>query len=262
MGSVKAAIILLATMMIGFFAFILSLLTLVVSPIAPKLRFLSNQFFLIPFGMFVRALVGIKVVILHKQRVSENRPAVLIGNHQTALDFAVISHACPGGMIIVAKRELKFIPIFGWFFWIAGNLLIDRSNPRSAKKQLDGARTILKEKNLNLAIFPEGTRSRNQEILPFKKGAFHIAVSLGFPILPVVCSNLKGKAIWEKKELAGGYAVISVMEPISTAGVTSEQLEDLMKSIREKMIVEFDRVNALAKDYDQRKSSQKESCCN
>jgi 1-acyl-sn-glycerol-3-phosphate acyltransferase len=168
----------------------------------------------------------------------------------------------PGRDDHCCETRIKIHSHFWLVFWIAGNLLIDRSNPRSAKKQLDGARTILKEKNLNLAIFPEGTRSRNQEILPFKKGAFHIAVSLGFPILPVVCSNLKGKAIWEKKELAGGYAVISVMEPISTAGVTSEQLEDLMKSIREKMIVEFDRVNALAKDYDQRKSSQKESCCN
>jgi 1-acyl-sn-glycerol-3-phosphate acyltransferase len=263
MGRVKAYTILIAMFVLGFIAFVMSVFALILSPIAPKLRYQANQFFLRPFGKFVRWLVGIKLIILNKDRVSVARPCVLVGNHQSALDFAIISQACPGGMIIVAKRELKFIPIFGWYFQIAGNLLIDRSNPRTAKSQLEAARALIKRENLNLAIFPEGTRSRNQEMLPFKKGAFHVAVSMGFPIVPVVCSSLSGKAVWEKKDLKGGHVVVSVMEAIPTLGISGDRIDALRDEVRNLMVVEFARISELASAYDERGTGKKsESCCN
>ena len=191
----------------------------------------------------------IKLVILNKERTSLHRPAILIGNHQTGLDFAIISQACPGGMLIVAKRELLKIPVFGWFFAIAGNVLIDRSNPRAAKKQMDDARELLNRMNLTLAVFPEGTRSKTQEILPFKKGAFHMAVSMGLPIVPIVCSSLKGKAIWETAKLSGGHVVVSVLPPIETKGVTIEQIDSFRDNVRQLMIEEFKRITELAKSY-------------
>jgi 1-acyl-sn-glycerol-3-phosphate acyltransferase len=216
---------------------------------------------MLPFGYFARWLVGIKLVILNGQRVEDNRPVVLVGNHQTGLDFAIISRACPGGSLIVAKRELIRIPIFGWFFWIAGNLLIDRSDPKSAKKQLDGASHLLKKYSLNLAIFPEGTRSRTNAILPFKKGAFYLAVSTGLPIIPIVCSSLKGKGIWEKGELSGGHVVVSALEAISTLGVQSHEVDALIERIRNLMIAEFERVTELARAYDERFQKKVDSCC-
>jgi 1-acyl-sn-glycerol-3-phosphate acyltransferase len=263
MGHIKAYTILLAMFVIGLIAFVMAVIALILSPIAPKLRFQANQFFLWPFGKFTRWLVGIKLIILNKNRVSATRPCILVGNHQSALDFAIISQACPGGMVIVAKRELKHIPIFGWYFQIAGNLLIDRANPRAAKTQLEAARARIKRENLNLAIFPEGTRSRNQEILPFKKGAFHLAVSMGFPILPVVCSSLKGKAVWEKKDLKGGHVVVSVMDPIPTLGISGDRIDALRDEIRSLMVAEYARINVLATAYDERGTGKKtDSCCN
>ena len=263
MGHLKAYLLMLAMIVIGFVAFLMAVGALILSPIVPKLRYQSNQFFLVPFGIFARWLVGIKLVVLNGKRVTIARPCVLVGNHQSALDFAIISHACPGAAVIVAKRELKHVPIFGWFFQIAGNLLIDRSNPRSAKQQMDVAREMIKKENLNLAIFPEGTRSRTQEILPFKKGGFHLAVSMGFPILPIVCSSLKGKAVWEKMDLKGGHIVVSVLEAVPTVGLTIDQIDALRDEIRKRMVTEFERINELANSYDERGANHSsESCCN
>ena len=251
MGQIKSLLLGLAMIFLGLIAFILSLFTLALSPIWPKLRYHSNQFFIFPFSRFACALIGVKLVVLNKENGEKYRPSILVGNHQTGLDFAIISRACPSGMLIVAKRELKYIPIFGWFFSIAGNLLIDRSNPRGAKKQMEDARTLLKEQSLTLAVFPEGTRSRTQEILPFKKGAFHLAVSMGFPIVPIVCSNLKGKAIWEKSDLKGGYVVVSVLEPIDTQNIKLAELDAFRTQVRDKMVAEYQRITLLAASYDQ-----------
>jgi 1-acyl-sn-glycerol-3-phosphate acyltransferase len=257
MGQVLA----LAMVIIGLIAFILACGALLVSPVFPKLRYSANLFFTVPFSWFTRKLVGIKLVILNRENGRIHRPCIMVGNHQTGLDFALISQGCPGGMIIVAKRELIRIPIFGWFFALAGNLLIDRSNPRAAKKQMDDARELLQKQKINLAVFPEGTRSRTQEMLPFKKGAFHVAVSMGFPIVPIVSSNLKGKAIWETGQLGGGYVVVSVLEPIETKGIELHQIDAFRNEVRNKMVAEYARITELAKSYDEGIKERDESCC-
>jgi 1-acyl-sn-glycerol-3-phosphate acyltransferase len=261
MGYLKSVALLLAMILIGFYAFTLGVFALALTPVFPRLRYRSNQFFIVPFGVFARWCVGVKLVVLNAKTCAV-RPAVLVGNHQTGLDLAIISKGAPGPILIVAKRELKNIPIFGWFFWMAGNILIDRSNPRSARRQLEDARKLLRDKNLNLAVFPEGTRSRDQQMLPFKKGAFHIAVTMGLPIVPIVCSSLKGKAIWEKADLGGGFVVLSILDPIPTEGMAMDQIDALMVRVRQQMMQEFTRITELATAYDERTLKPKdESCC-
>jgi 1-acyl-sn-glycerol-3-phosphate acyltransferase len=157
--------------------------------------------------------------------------------------------------VIVAKKSIQYIPLFGWFFKIAGNLLIDRSKTSDAKRMMNEVEQKLIRDDLNLTVFPEGTRNRSvpdaktgviADLLPFKKGAFFLAANLGLPIIPVVCSSLRGKAIWENFELAGGTVVISVLEPVETKGLSSEQIDQLRESIWKQMATEFLRINALA----------------
>ena len=241
-------------MFFGLIAFVLAVLALLVSPIFPNLRYYSNQFFIIPFSRFTRFLLGIKLIILNIERADRHRPVVWIGNHQSALDFALISQGCRGRLVILAKREIKKIPIFGWFFAIAGNVLIDRKNPRAAKAHIDEGRERLRKNNLGLAVFPEGTRSRTSEFLPFKKGAFHVAVSMGFPIVPIVCSSLQGKAIWETTSLGGGHVIVSVLEPIDTKDITLDQVDTFCEQVRNLMLVEYNRINELAISYDEKKA--------
>ena len=238
MGFLKALILFLGLLGIGFYAMIVALFRYG----DPKL----NQIFTKPFGKFAQAIVGIKLQILNEDRLQLARPAVVIGNHQTGLDLGLISWACPEGSVIVAKKQIKSIPIFGWFFGAAGNLYIDRSKPIEAKRQMTEMIETLKKKNLNLAIFPEGTRNRGAPgMLPFKKGAFHLAVNTGFPLIPVVCSSLKGKAIWEDFELSGGKVLISVLEPMQTAHLKPNEVFEFQSKVHALMLAEFHRLNAI-----------------
>ena len=213
-----------------------------------------NQVFSRPFGYLCRKIIGIELKILHPENGTIHRPAVILGNHQSSMDLGIMWAACPLRTVIVAKKELKHIPIFGWFFVAAGNLLIDRSKTQDAKKQIAAMVKLMKEKNLNLAIFPEGTRNRHKRkadgteglgILPFKKGAFHLAVNTGFPLVPVVCSSLEGKAVWENFDLKGGKILISVLEPIQTEGIKPTEVSELQERVYHLMVNEYNRLNEL-----------------
>ncbi|MBU6154328.1 MAG: 1-acyl-sn-glycerol-3-phosphate acyltransferase [Bdellovibrionales bacterium] len=252
MGFIKGVLLALGLLFFGLFGFSCALIALLLTPVFPTLRFFSNSFFLEPFGWFARTLVGVKLTVLNRGRIHAARPAIFIGNHQTGLDLAVIGQCCPVRSVIVGKKELKAIPLFGWFFWIAGNLLIDRANKSSAKAEIERVRKKLKERDLNLAIFPEGTRSKTGEILPFKRGAFYLAVSTGYPIIPVVCSNLQGKGIWERFQLKGGNVVVSVLPPIETGSLNLSDLSSFSDQVRKLMVDEYVRVSALAEELDLR----------
>ncbi|MBC7397647.1 MAG: 1-acyl-sn-glycerol-3-phosphate acyltransferase, partial [Bdellovibrionales bacterium] len=214
------------------------------------LRFHSNYFFLGPFGVFARAVMGVKLSFIHRERLDACRPAVFLGNHQSGSDLGIMGTACPERSVIVAKKEIQNIPIFGWFFKIAGNLMIDRKKTFEAKTQMEEIRETMKRRDLNLVIFPEGTRSKTQTFLPFKKGAFHLAIATGYPVVPVICSSLKGKAVWETFDLKGGHVIISVLNPIETKDLGVRDLDQFKDRVRNIMLAEFERINLLAASYD------------
>lgn len=244
MGYLKAVVLVIGLLFFSSAAFLAALIVLPFTLIDPRLRYRMNHFFVTPFGLFARVVVGIQIDVLHRERLFQFPSAVYIGNHQSGLDLAVISYACLPGTLIVGKKELMTIPVFGWFFAMAGNLLIDRKNPTRAKAQLASAREKMIEHKLNLAIFPEGTRSKDQTILPFKKGAFYMAAELKLPIVPVVCSSLKRIGVWEKAELDGGQVYLSVLPSVSMEGVTPDAMPALIDRVRYDMVAEFNRLNA------------------
>jgi lysophosphatidate acyltransferase len=252
MGLLKGVTLALGLVFFGGIAFLFSLSAFLLSPAFPSLRYLSNSVFLVPFSAFARWVVGIRLRVENAERTALARPAVLIGNHQTGLDLALISQACTSRTVIVGKRELLRIPVFGWYFAMAGNLLIDRADKSSAKARMDKLKERLKTESLNLAIFPEGTRSKTGEILPFKKGAFYMAFATGCPIIPVVCSNLQGKAIWESFDLKGGNVVVSVLPPLETRHLNLSELGTFTEQVRGLMTAEFSRVSRLADQMDLR----------
>lgn len=90
-----------------------------------------------------------------------------------------------------AKKELKWVPFLGLFMISGGTIFLDRRNPQVAIASLQAAGEHMKKRSLSLWMFPEGTRTLSEEpsLKPFKKGAFHLAVQSGLPIVPVVCEN-------------------------------------------------------------------------
>jgi lysophosphatidate acyltransferase len=119
------------------------------------------------------------------------RPAVFIGNHQTELDVLMLGCMFPKYCSVTAKKSLKNIPFLGWFMTLSGSVFIDRKNSKDAREAMSGAATEIRQRRQSVYMFPEGTRSYAQEPVlgPFKKGAFHLAVQAGVPIVPVVVAN-------------------------------------------------------------------------
>jgi len=123
--------------------------------------------------------------------LNTTRPAVFIGNHQTELDVLMLGCIFPKYCSVTAKSSLKSFPFLGWFMALSGTVFLDRKNSSSAREAMAGAADEIRRKRQSVYIFPEGTRSYYQDpgLLPFKKGAFHLAIQANVPIVPVVVAN-------------------------------------------------------------------------
>lgn len=123
--------------------------------------------------------------------LEKTKPAVIVGNHQTELDILMLGSLFPKSCSVTAKKSLAKIPFLGWFMVLSGSIFIDRADRSQAMKAFEGAAQVMKQKKQSVFMFPEGTRSYSAEpmFLPFKKGAFHMAVQAQVPIIPTVTEN-------------------------------------------------------------------------
>jgi lysophosphatidate acyltransferase len=123
--------------------------------------------------------------------LNRTRPAVFISNHQTELDVLLLGNIFPKYCSVTAKSSLRHTPLLGWFMTLSGTVFIDRQNSTSAREAMAGAAGEIRRHRQSVYMFPEGTRSYYKEpgLLPFKKGAFHLAVQAKVPIVPIVVSN-------------------------------------------------------------------------
>jgi 1-acyl-sn-glycerol-3-phosphate acyltransferase len=173
-------------------------------------------------------IVGVEVEVRNRSSMNQHLPCVFISNHQDNFDIFIGASAIPERTVSIGKRNIIYIPIFGLFYWLSGNILIDRKNKRSAFDTMDDVAKSIKGKNISVWIMPEGTRSRGRGLLPFKKGPFITAVKADVPIIPVAVSNYVGKLNFNKWN--AGKIIIEILPAISTAGKTIEDavmLKDL-----------------------------------
>lgn len=174
--------------------------------------------------------LGVKTEIEGEEIFEKNRPAIIISNHQDNIDSFIVGSFYPNRTVTVGKQVLKWIPFFGQFYWLSGNILIDRSNKRKALKSMNLAAKRVREKNTSVWIMPEGTRSRGKGLMPFKKGAYHLAVAGELPIIPVSISSFHKCLNFNKLE--AGTVLIKVHEPISTVGKTKADIDSLLEESR------------------------------
>ena len=146
------------------------------------------------FEHTMRWTVGVRFHVIAGQRHLNERPVVFVGNHQSALDVLMLGTTFPKYCSVTAKKSLRRAPVLGWFMALSGTVFIDRGNRETARKAFEGAATEIREQRQSVFIFPEGTRSRAETpmLLPFKKGAFHLAIQAKVPIVPVVTACYAG----------------------------------------------------------------------
>ena len=144
------------------------------------------------FKYIMGQATGVTFEVEDPNRVLDTvRPAVFIGNHQTELDVLMLGCMFPKYCSVTAKKSLRNVPFLGQFMSLSGTVFIDRKNSQGARDAMAGAAREMTSRRQSVYMFPEGTRSYSKEpqLLPFKKGAFHLAVQAGVPIVPVVVAN-------------------------------------------------------------------------
>jgi 1-acyl-sn-glycerol-3-phosphate acyltransferase len=163
------------------------------------------------------------------------RPYVVVSNHESFSDILLISHL-PWEMKWLSKAELFRIPVLGWMMWLVGDIAVKRGFGPSALEAMARCRKAL-ESRVSVMIFPEGTRSKTAELLPFKDGAFRLAIEAGVPILPLAVSGT-GTAL-RKHDWRFGRSVaeVRVLPPVETAGLSLGDVPELKSRVRT-MIVE------------------------
>lgn len=157
-------------------------------------------------------------------------PYVVVSNHESFVDILLLSHL-PWEMKWLSKVEILRIPILGWNMRIAGDVPVERGTAKSAAKAMRRCRTIL-EGNVSVVIFPEGTRSPTGEMLPFKDGAFRLALEAGVPILPLAVAGTGTALPKHDWRFSRARAVVEVLPPIETAGLTLDDLPALKERVR------------------------------
>lgn len=162
------------------------------------------------------------------------RPYVVVSNHESFADILLISHL-PWEMKWLSKAELFRIPIMGWMMWLAGDIPVRRGFGPSAVEALERCRRALQNR-VSVMIFPEGTRSRTSELLPFKDGAFRLAIEAGVPILPLAVSGT-GTALRKHDWRFGrSHAEVRVLDPVETTGLTFSDIPQLKARVRQTIV--------------------------
>jgi 1-acyl-sn-glycerol-3-phosphate acyltransferase len=182
-------------------------------------------------------LCGVRVTVRGLEQLGAG-PYMFTPNHQSHFDIAMLLGYLPGNNRFAAKKEMFGEPVLGAVLRTMGMIPIDRENPLEAIQLLND----LKSDQFSTIIFPEGTRSRDGNLLPFKKGPFVAAIHLGLPVVPVVCKGTsrvmpKGKYL----SILPGEVEMVVLEPIATSGLTYDDRDRLRERVREEIAAELKR---------------------
>ncbi len=177
---------------------------------------------------------GVKVIMEGTGHLG-SPPYVFMCNHQSALDIYTLLACLPVSFRWIAKRQLFKIPFIGWAMGRAGYISIDRENPREALKAMEGAAKKIRG-GTSIIIFPEGTRSQDGILLPFKKGGFTLALRAMVPIVPIGIygtSKLQPKGSFIPREK--GVIYINIGEPIVLEGMDRSAKTKVMDHVRERI---------------------------
>jgi 1-acyl-sn-glycerol-3-phosphate acyltransferase len=177
------------------------------------------------------SLVGIRYKIAGRENLPAGRASVFCANHQSNVDPPVIYRAVHPRLHVLYKHELDVIPLLARAFRMAGFIPIDRHNRESAMRSIEMGADALR-RGSSFLIFPEGTRSRTDELLPFKKGGFRMAIKAGAPIVPVAISGGRAAMVRGSFVIRPVTLTIRVGRPVETAGVTVEQRDAVIERVR------------------------------
>ncbi|GAA6074879.1 1-acyl-sn-glycerol-3-phosphate acyltransferase beta isoform X1, partial [Tachysurus ichikawai] len=192
----------------------------------------------------VKYLLGLRFEVSGWEHLQSEGPYVIISNHQSSLDVLGLMEVLPDRCTTIAKKELLWAGTVGMVCWLGGIVFINRKKTSDAKSVMtDTAKTMLHDK-IRLWVFPEGTRNQKGDILPFKKGAFHLAIQAQAPIIPIVFSSYSNFYLRKEKEFKSGTITLKILPKIATKGLTSDDVSSLCDRLHAVMCAEFRKISS------------------
>jgi len=183
----------------------------------------------------VLAIFGARVRVTGADRLAPGRSYVIVSNHLSLADTPVMLHAMPVPFRFLAKRELLGVPFIGWYLRRAGHLTVDRRSVRSSIESLNEAARLLREHSLSVLIFPEGGRSRDGSLRPFKEGAAWLAIASGAEAVPVAILGAGHVLPAGDSCILPGDVEVRIGEPVSPAGLTLRDRDAFTRLLEERV---------------------------
>ena len=172
-------------------------------------------------------------------KLDPNQQYVFASNHESAFDIPLTLAGIPWHVVPIAKKELKKIPFLSWAMLAAGHIFIDRSNHLKALQSIDKIKNSLKKNPRSILVFPEGTRTLDGKMKPFKKGGIILAINTGLPIVPIACCGtfdvlVKGSKKFNPKliELRFGSPIYTSPDDIDNRNEITEQVKKAVISLK------------------------------
>ncbi|KAM9368812.1 1-acyl-sn-glycerol-3-phosphate acyltransferase alpha-like [Phaethornis superciliosus] len=221
---------------VAFFNLWILVMATLLSPLAAlRGRSVENMKLLRAALLPLKHLYGIKMQVWGSEHLNIQGPYVIVCNHQASLDLLGMVEIIPERCVPIAKKELLYLGTVGWACWLSGIIFIDRSRRDNAIHVITQTARTMWSENLRVLIFPEGTRNQDKSLLPFKRGAFHLAVQAQVPIVPVVFSPYWDFFSSKDKKFTSGTCTIQILPKVETRGLSPKDVPKLTDTVRQAM---------------------------
>ena len=188
------------------------------------------------FGDYAAALIGLRLNVKGEQNLWERRPAVFVFNHQSKADVIITAKLLRRDIAGVGKKELKQYPLIGRILEFAGVVFIDRQNSASAIEAMTPLVDAMRFEGKSVVIAPEGTRAVSPRLGPFKKGAFHLAMQAGVPVVPIVIHNAIDVAPKGDFVFRSATVDVEVLPPIDTSDWQAKTIDKHVAEVRRQFL--------------------------
>lgn len=212
------------------------LISLIASPFDRKGDFMIKTARV--WGRSLLAIAGVKVTVEGIEKLTPGKPYVFASNHLSYMDTPVILTHIRADFRFMAKRGLFQIPLLGTHLGQAGHIPVPREDPRAAVRTMSLAAETIRSKNISILIFPEGGRSNDGKLHPFKDGAAYIAIKAGVPLVPIAIKGTREVLPMHSSTFHRGKVTIMVGDPICTTGLDRKTLTE---KARQSIVAMFNR---------------------
>jgi 1-acyl-sn-glycerol-3-phosphate acyltransferase len=192
-----------------------------------RMNYLGGRLFRLAGAITVRLTPRWHFAVRGVMPTNPRLPYVVVANHESFADMLLLC-LLPWEMKWLSKIEIMWVPILGWSMWGARDVGVKRGRATSARLAMAACRERLAG-HVSIMMFPEGTRSPTRELLPFKDGAFRLAVEAGVPVLPLAIHGTRHAIARHDWRINSATAVVEVLEPIPSTGINQMELKRLVR---------------------------------